>query len=355
MNQTTNRSAQPLLSVRFYALIGIITLTIGSPFIAEAGILSMMTSVFGSSSTEATTLPANNAQKMELLEAATNTDPHPKKDDGDTKIINGAALTNENSAIGPDSGDSTRTTSDQISLYTVRKGDTLQQIANMYNVTANTILWANDLKRGSTVTPGQVLVILPVSGVKYKVKKGDTIQSIAKAYKAEVDNIAQYNNLENNSALAIGDEIIIPDGVFSNEGSSTPTKASGPTKGSTIAVGTAQTTGYFIRPVAGGVRTQGIHGHNGIDIAAPLGTPIRAAAAGRVVISKSGGWNGGYGTYVVIQHSNGTQTLYGHMNSVSVSVGETVDKGETIGGMGTTGQSTGVHLHFEVRGGKNPF
>ncbi|MEN9649175.1 MAG: hypothetical protein RL094_142 [Candidatus Parcubacteria bacterium] len=335
----------------------------GLPFFAEAGILSMMTSVFGGSSTNTPVVATKNAQKMDLLQAATNSDPNPSKDDGDEMIVNGEALTNENAAIGPDQDGSTKPNSDSISLYTVRKGDTLQQIAQMYNVTANTILWANDLKRGSVVNPGQVLVILPVSGVKYTVKKGDTIASVAKKYKADIESMAQYNNLEVSGALAVGDELIIPDGVFTNEGSPSTTKSSSGTSkildsnllGGLTGGTKSSTSGYFIRPIVGGIKTQGIHGHNGVDLASALGTPIRAAAAGTVVISKFGGWNGGYGNYVVIQHSNGTQTLYGHMNSVAVSVGEKVDQGENIGTMGNTGKSTGVHLHFEVRGGKNPF
>ncbi len=99
--------------------------------------------------------------------------------------------------------------------------------------------------------------------------------------------------------------------------------------------------------------TQGIHGHNGVDLASSLGAPIYAAADGEVIIARSGGWGGGYGTYVVIKHSNGMQTLYGHMSSISVSVGERVAKGSRIGGMGNTGDSSGVHLHYEVRGGSN--
>lgn len=321
-----------------------------------------MANAFGSSSTN-TVSTYKNAQKMDLLEAATNSDPTPKKDDSDEIIVHGEALTNENATIGFSEEHAAQGSSDRISLYTVRKGDTLQQIADMYDVTSNTVLWANDLKRGSVVTPGQVLVILPISGVKYTVKKGDTVDSIAKKYKAEKDTIAEYNNLESGAALAVGDEIIIPDGVFSNEGAS-PVKTDGTSKvldskilggGSTANTSNSNSIGYFIRPIVGGVRTQGIHGHNGVDLASALNTPIRAAAAGTVVISKSGGWNGGYGTYVVIQHNNGTQTLYGHMNFTTVSVGDTVAQGQNIGGMGTTGKSTGVHLHFEVRGGKNPF
>ncbi|MEK9185596.1 MAG: M23 family metallopeptidase, partial [Patescibacteria group bacterium] len=98
-----------------------------------------------------------------------------------------------------------------------------------------------------------------------------------------------------------------------------------------------------------------IHGYNGIDIAAPLGTPIMASADGEVIVSRNSGWNGGYGIYIVIRHPNGTQTLYAHNNSNTVSVGDSVKQGETIGYVGRTGKVTGSHVHFEIRGAKNPF
>jgi murein DD-endopeptidase MepM/ murein hydrolase activator NlpD len=118
--------------------------------------------------------------------------------------------------------------------------------------------------------------------------------------------------------------------------------------------GSAQ-VGYYDNPLPGAILTQGIHGWNGVDIGAPKGTPIHAAADGTVIVARAGGWNGGYGSYVVISHPNGTQTLYGHMNSVAISVGASVGSGQVIGYVGTTGKSTGNHLHFEVRGAANPF
>jgi murein DD-endopeptidase MepM/ murein hydrolase activator NlpD len=113
--------------------------------------------------------------------------------------------------------------------------------------------------------------------------------------------------------------------------------------------------GWLSYPAPGAVKTQGIHGYNAVDLAASVGTPIRAAAAGEVIVSKNSGWNGGYGQYIVIRHSNGAQTLYGHLSANSVGVGAYVSQGEVIGLMGNTGKSTGPHLHFEVRGATNPF
>jgi len=110
---------------------------------------------------------------------------------------------------------------------------------------------------------------------------------------------------------------------------------------------------WLIYPTSG--RSWGrIHSNNGVDVANPCGTPIYAAAAGQVILSDSSGWNGGYGKYIKIQHPNGVVTLYAHASQLLVSGGESVVQGQLIAYMGTTGRSTGCHLHFEVRGAKNP-
>ena len=104
------------------------------------------------------------------------------------------------------------------------------------------------------------------------------------------------------------------------------------------------------------MESQGIHGYNGVDLGAPIGTSVMAAADGTVVTAKSGGYNGGYGNYVVVQHGNGSQTLYAHMSKVATYAGASVVQGQVIGSVGSTGKSTGAHLHFEIRNGiRNPF
>jgi LysM repeat protein len=339
-------------------------LIIAGPLFANADVFSFMSKALGDSShgkAQDVVVP-QNTQKMALLQAPTNIDPLPRKGIQDVSMVDdGTALSNENDAINvknlSSSTDSTiyQPSSDQISLYTVHKGDTLQQIAQMFGVTTNTILWANDMRKGQALVANQVLVILPISGIRYTVKKGDTLKSVAAAFKGDADDIARYNGLDD--SLTVGDEIIIPNGEASIQ-ESKPASGSKAGKGGFVPASggsIVDPAGYFSRPIVGGVRTQGIHGHNGVDLASSYGTPILAAASGTVVVARDGGWNGGYGSYVVIQHSNGMQTLYGHMSAVKVSVGDQVSKGQTIGAMGSTGQSTGVHLHFEVRGGKNPF
>lgn len=249
---------------------------------------------------------------------------------------------------------STEPLNTQISIYVVRSGDTISGVAKMYNVSVNTVLWANDLNSHSTLQPGQTLIILPVTGITYTIKAKDTIQSIAKKYNADVEDILNYNDLALSAPLKIGDEIIIPNAETSRT-----------TAVSTVGVAVRPDSdsyswpnysGYFSCPVPGSRVSQKLHGHNGVDLAAPRGTPIRAAASGTVIINRSNGaWNGGYGNFVVILHPNGTQTLYSHLSKSVVSAGEQIGAMKTIGYVGMTGLTTGPHLHFEVRGAQNIF
>ncbi len=225
----------------------------------------------------------------------------------------------------------------------------------MFDVSVNTILWANNLGGARDVRPGDTLIILPVSGIERKVIKGDTLKSLAKKFGADADEIATFNGLDPAEPLEIGSTIIIPGGELT-----TPTPAKSGiarvTRGPVRGAGAAAFPGYFSNPVPGALITQGLHGWNGIDFGAARGTPVYAAADGVVIISRGGGgWNGGYGNYIVITHNNGAQTLYSHLKSVAVSPGQSVSSGQTIGYVGSTGRVTGAHLHFEVRGAANPF
>lgn len=239
--------------------------------------------------------------------------------------------------------------SGEIRVYTVRQGDSLSRVAEMFGVTTNTIMWANDLNRASDIQPGDSLVILPVAGVRHVVKKGDSLNSIAKKYDADSEEVLAFNQLFEDNDLVVGDTLIIPGGAIQ-----APVRSGAQAQPVSVSGAVAATTG-FSHPAPGSSKSQGVHGYNGVDLAGAYGSAIRAAAAGEVIVSKPSGWNGGYGQYVVIKHANGTQTLYAHLSSNSVSVGNYVSQGEVIGGMGSTGRSTGNHLHFEVRGGRNPF
>jgi LysM repeat protein len=283
---------------------------------------------------------------MALLKASIN--PSGNSTGGaDINIVDGEALLPETGPTGNAGVDVIQPKNDQISIYVVREGDSLSQIAQMFGVSINTIVWANDIKQGGRIAPGQTLVILPVSGVRYTVKKGDTLASIAKVYKGDLAEITDFNNLTSDSVLAIGDIVIIPDGEINSASSAGTSSLIITHPGPSI-------DGYFINPVPGAIKTQGLHGYNAVDLGAPVGKQILAAASGTVIVAKEGGWNGGYGSYIVIKHNNGTQTLYSHASKVIVSVGQVVVQGQVIGYVGSTGKSTGPHVHFEVRGAVNP-
>lgn len=244
-------------------------------------------------------------------------------------------------------------TNDSIYVYEVRKGDTIGAVAKMYDVSKNTIMWANDLK-SERLIPGDILVILPITGVKHTVKKGDTVASVARKYKGDVEDIAKYNGIASDAKLAVGDVIIVPEGEITV----TATTKSGKTIAKPKILNSyanSTSPGFFVRPLVGGRKTQGLHGHNGVDIAASVGTPVLAAAPGQIISAKSSGYNGGYGQMIIISHNGNIQTVYGHLSAVGVVMGQTVEKGEVIGQVGNTGRSTGPHLHFEIRGAKNPF
>ena len=281
-----------------------------------------------------------------LLTAQQNPDPIGGRG-GAELIIDENALVSTG-PVGADDIAAGNNQSGEIRVYTVRPGDTLSQVAEMFGVTSNTIMWANDISKSAGIQPGETLVILPIAGVRHIVKSGDTISTIASKYEGDADEILSYNQLASASDISIGDTLIIPGGELHLAQVKTPTK--GTTKGSGGSGGAG-----FSHPAPGSVKTQGIHGYNAVDLAGSMGSTIRAAAAGEVIVAKSSGWNGGYGNYIVVKHNNGTQTLYAHLSSLGVGVGNYVEQGETIGGMGNTGKSTGTHLHFEVRGGRNPF
>ena len=301
------------------------------------------------------TTPSLNSQRMALLEPAVNLNPNPAKGGGDIAVADGIALVAEAGPAGT-AADllEVKPQSSQISVHVVKEGETLSQIAELYDVSVNTIRWANDIERNDVVHPGQELIILPVTGIQHIVQKGETLALIAKKYDADADEIANYNVIALNAELTVGEQILIPDGVIAPP--PTPKSTASiilPVGGSTAAP--ASSAG-FTNPLPGSVKTQGIHGYNGVDLGGtPAGSPVLAAAGGTVIVAKGMGWNGGYGSYVVVQHSNGTQTLYAHLSSVSVSVGSLVGAGDKLGGVGNTGRSTGNHLHFEVRGAANPF
>jgi murein DD-endopeptidase MepM/ murein hydrolase activator NlpD len=366
-----------------YVAVGVLTLQFVLPLpfspatsTAQAGILEAVSGFFGIRASAAQDIAGTNSQKMPLLEAPLNplatgsTELSPTAAayiaEIATKVVVAQSLAAQ-SELENDTHDHGDDENHTITNYKVQSGDTVSGIAQKYGISINTILWANDLRRDSTLKAGQSLTILPISGVKHEVKSGDTLQGIALKYSGDAKEILAYNDLASDK-LKIGDIVVVPDGELaatkaqsaSNAVAKATTKVASAATGVKLAQAETSSSAYYTRPILAGTRTQGIHGSNGVDLADSCGTPIYAAAGGEVTLSKSGGgWNGGYGNYVVISHANGSQTLYAHMQGVSVLEGAQVAKGQAIGSIGNTGKvhgTTGCHLHFEIRGGgRNPF
>ena len=328
------------------------------PLETKAGFLS---SIFGdqaSASTNASNVDNNsNSQNMSLLQANVSS-----ASADDPSILSNNALLPATGPLGvADATNSADSSADQVSIYVVRKGDSITQIAQMFGVSINTILSANDMKRGDKLVEGSTLFILPISGIEHTITKGQTIKSIAKLYSVDVNDITSYNGIAPDTKLVAGEKIMIPGADnMADEGGDKPAA----NLGSALArdakyyanhLFLQDLINYFIDPLPTGRKTQGLHGpgHRGIDIGAPKGAPILASASGTVSFTHSG-WSGGYGKVVIIDHPNGAKTLYAHMSEIATSAGDQVAQGEIIGYVGSTGHSTGPHLHFEVFNARNP-
>ena len=236
-----------------------------------------------------------------------------------------------------------------ISEYIVEAEDTLSSLAARFEISLNTILWANDLTEKSIIKPGQKLDIPPVSGVIHHVKSGDTLSEIAKTYKGKIEEIVAFNELSNENDIYIGDILVVPDGLMPPP----------PAKPRPAPISVPLVDSQFILPVSSPyIITQGLHWYNAVDLSHSgyaCGKPVFAAAGGTV---QKTGYDRTLGNYVRILHPNGVVTLYGHLSVITVKNGGSVNVGEIIGYIGNTGRTrgqTGCHLHFEVRGARNPF
>lgn len=320
---------------------------------------------------------AHNSQTIPLLEASINPDMKSMKD-LPIIIVDNEALSAENMQAMESHTNSYVSSSEKITTYKVKDGETLGGIATKFNISKNTILYANTTIKNNTLKVGQTLIILPVDGLSYTIKKGDTLSSIAKVFKADTNDIAEYNDISLSKGLVAGDVIIVPGGTalvkkaepviakvevkIEKEQPQTQTQEAPveivkdkPTP--SIATGKGITGGYIWPfPSGSGKISQKLHDDNAYDFAAPKGTPIYAIQDGTVLIADGNGYNGGYGLYVVVDFDDGAQAIFGHMSKVSAIVGESVKKGDIIGYVGSTGRSTGNHVHIGYRGGMtNPY
>ncbi len=237
--------------------------------------------------------------------------------------------------------------------YTVKTGDTVSSVAKSFGINSNTVLLANNLSAYSILRAGQKLRILPQSGVLYKVKSGDTLSSIANKHGVTSDKISLANNLGERT-LKIGEELFIP-GATKIISPVTAIRSTQNSRESGAAAiknivkpgNVTPVTGRWQWPT-GGYRISQYFSwrHTGLDIANKVGTPLYAAESG--VVEKSGWNSSGYGNMILINVGSGKKIRYGHASKLYVVAGEEVVKGQVIGLMGSTGRSTGPHLHFEV-------
>ncbi len=276
----------------------------------------------------------------------------------DAYSINGDILVSDDDGylvkINPQTNKASRIGMTDYAVHTVDSGESLSVIAEKYGVSVKTIMWENNLYNANSLRIGQKLLVPPVDGISYKVASSDNLDKIAKKYKIEKDAIIAQNALSSET-LKVGQALFLPGaepivpvstvGSTTRAGASTRDLRNYSNSNATPALGK-----IFIFPTNGKI-TQGYKkGHYALDIGNRSKPPIWAAAEGTVVKASSGTYGGGYGNHVIIDHGDGVQTLYAHMSSVGVEVGDTVSQGDVIGVMGNTGRVygvTGIHLHWE--------
>lgn len=228
-------------------------------------------------------------------------------------------------------------------LYKVASGDTLSDLSNKFNVSIETIKWANSMGDSDTLSPNQTLNIPPVTGIVYKVKSSDTLDSVAKAYAADKQTIVDFpfNYIDDSLSLKVGQTLFVPNGSIPAPVKKAPVFASRPVN--KFVVG----SGLLSWPVPAHISQYFSWYHTGVDLANPYGTPIYAAASGTVVDAKKQNYS--FGWYCIIDIGSGYTVAYAHMSDLACSMGQHIERGQYIGAIGTTGRATGPHLHMEVR------
>jgi LysM repeat protein len=236
--------------------------------------------------------------------------------------------------------------------YVVVSGDTIGFIAEKFGLSLSTVLWANNLTYNSTINLGQELKILPQDGVLYKVRSGDTLSSISRSYSVDTADIMEQNGLTSANRLSIGDELLLPDGEPPSPVNTSRSSASITTLFSAPkASAPSSSSSGWVWPTDWRVITQ-YYGwrHTGLDVDGDYSTYSYASRGGVVIYS---GWRTGYGITVEVDHGDGFMTRYAHHSKNFVSVGDVVSTGQALAQTGTTGRSTGTHLHFEIiKGGR---
>lgn len=229
-------------------------------------------------------------------------------------------------------------------VHIVQKGETLTSIAKLYGLSVRDLLALNDIPNPDLLSVGQRIVVSPKVQRTHVVMAGDTLWAIARRYEVSVEAIQAANGLTDPRRLQIGQSLVIPAIGGGDDGVAAPAVARVTTQRLSLAWPVRGRLTSTFGPRWGRM-------HYGIDIAAPVGTPVYAAATGQVTYA---GWAGTYGRLIVIDHGNGVETRYAHNSQIFVRVGDEVQPGQRIALVGNTGNSTGPHLHFEVRVNDEP-
>lgn len=330
-----------------------------------------------------------NIQNMQVFEAEKNLRAASVDQESPKIILDNEDLSLEVGKENFYSGESVENSEENVlhnanAIYKVRRGETISSIASYFGISSETILSYNKIAL-KDVREDIILEIPPTSGINYEVKKGDTLEKLAKKYNLNIDDLTLTTGYSADEALEVGEEVFLAGAKDEKKPAEKPkakTKTAVKNRNADIAslgdlakyarnLGRGSTAqfnkisdirkyfnlpryaGYYTHPAPGTRRTQTMHGHNGSDFAGKIGTPVIASAAGVIKVAKDSGYNFGYGNYIIVKHSNGTETVYAHLSSVNVSAGQNVAQGEMIGRLGSSGNSTGPHLHFEIRGAYN--
>lgn len=361
LQNNSNRITDQFFTFKYFQHFGILVVFV---LVLISNVLAENTDQLGNIETsftsEASAKSLNDADLVEIVKTVdkytlVNEDPEilPKNLDKDRKIVFDqkgfivkpvlAMTAAENSGAPVQNSAAEPTSRNENLAYTVQNGDTLGGISETYDLKITTLKFANNLSDIDTILPGQKLTIPFTDGMIHTVKAGETLSGVVKIYQGDFAKTLTENNLDANGTIYIGQKVLIVDGKY------IPPKPAPSLSNKRFASTRSEDyngpKGNFRFPTSGGTYYNGYHWW-AIDIPRSIGTAVYASDGGRVVTA---GWNsGGYGRYIVINHGNSYSTLYAHLSSIGVNAGDYVNQGQFIGGIGSTGRSTGPHLHFEI-------
>ncbi|TXJ11897.1 M23 family metallopeptidase [Brachyspira aalborgi] len=223
--------------------------------------------------------------------------------------------------------------------YTIGEGENLTTISRKIGVNLDTLVSVNKITNANKLKPGQKIIIPNRNGLLYTIKQNENIEEVASKYDIQLNRILAFNKIDEISDIEIGDDIFLPGAKYTLD---ERIEKFGQMFSLPVTVTRISSLfGYRVHPITK-VRTK----HTGVDIPGSLNTPVYAARKGKVIFA---GYSGGYGNLVIVRHDKGYTTYYGHLNKITTKIGANVGVGVMIGRMGSTGNSTGSHLHFEVR------